>query len=282
MTRTFYAALAAVCLAGTSNAATMTSERRVSLSDLSFTAVACSTGSNPSCSNSGGPARSVTLDAFDTSLGTLNSVTFTYGFGIAGNWILRGDNLAAPIGDFTSSVSLKRGARSVASTTTSGDVRESALRNSTTDTFATEQFGAIRFSGTTSNAIAKRTFDDLAAGGNGVAGGFGTFLSWTFDVDLSVSIRSDLACDGSRIFGSDLNPCGATNRITGLTAPNYNFGPVIGPANFWFVRATYDFTAPPPPMAPEVPLPASAVLLLGALFGFGAARRPLVKANSRL
>ena len=90
----------------------------------------------------------------------------------------------------------------------------------------------------------------------------------------TASIRTDLTCDGTVIFGADINPCGATNRITSLNSLNYNYGPVVGPANFWYARVAYTYTAPTsPPSTPPVPLPAAAWMLISTLAGMGLMRR---------
>lgn len=270
--------------ASVASSATYTTEVRVDFDEVTADnkhQTACSTGTNPSCFSSTSGSATKYLEAFDTSLGVLNSFTVTTGIGIGGSYILRGDGVVAPKGTFTGSAKLGNiffdNSVELSSTFTN-----STLTNSTSKTFRAVENSYYYLDSLKSTSsqdvpprygstIERSAFQNLAYGYNS------DILEVSFDWDLAVKIQSDYLCDGTPLFGigTEKNPCGATNRITGLNGGQYSTASVVTPlSDFWWVRGVYDYTPTvvTPPVS-EVPLPASSLLLLGGLGGLVALRR---------
>lgn len=232
---------AAISLATSTNAATLTYSGYVSLGDFGDNDVACTTGGAPlspvfppSCSVGGTRDAFFSLAGFDSSLGTLTSAVLTYSYQLAGNFITR--TPITGIGEFETSARIL--------------LNGSPIHNNTTGE-KTYISSALNDEGTTGQRIDPYSFN---LNGTRALGTSGNPLS----LGLYYTMNAGIAFSGDCAFSN----CGATNRVTNV---------------FTSFNVTYTYTptpVDPPPAA--VPLPAASIGLLSALaslLGLGRAAR---------
>ena len=250
------AGLFALSVSGAAEAATesYTTFEYVRLTDFADKDAACTNGGSTSCSTTQLKTASVSLDAFNTELGTLNRVELSYYGELDGIFILRGDDILAPDGSYSTEFGTKfRGTTLSSKSVSSTSPSNGAFSDSSTFDYSTSLWGSRTLTGASLDP-----FVNVA-----------TSRDFTFFFTLSAGLSD---CIFAGIIKTDT--CGATNRVTAITSA-YDVGPVILREVF-SVTATYyydTFPEPPEPPAP-VPLPGGMSLAFAgvAIFAISGAR----------